>query len=284
VFYDFTANDGLENTDLPPLVSYETILREMIGRGIPVVQAFFGFQNNFSKDYNLNYAARRLDHLKLTAAYQTGVGDTFPLIRSLLDSGKETSEHLWAIDGVHPDDPGYRLFFEGVRKGFEDAVADKRVCRIPDKPVFGVYKTRTRYRLVDHELPAGWTRTKTYRTAFWYDGLSSRWMDDVAMCTTGQPLKMEFAGTMVGIIGEADQNGLGFRVKIDDKPLLYQTRYTVPGNDIWPADVKYIGKGRLFIWRLLTDQLQSGKHTLEISPVVSTNGQLRIESVCFAGE
>ena len=148
VFYDFTANDDLYSSERPPLVSYETILRELIGRGIPVVQAFFGFRFNFGKDYNLENLPRRRDHLQLAAAYQTGVGDVFPLIQGQLESGKETLAHLWPFDGAHPDDTGYQLFFEAVRKGFEDAVAAKRVCHLPEKPVFGVYAHRTRDRLV----------------------------------------------------------------------------------------------------------------------------------------
>ena len=284
VFYDFTANDGLENSDLPPLVSYETNLREMVSRGIPVVQVFFGFRYNFGKNYNLDHVPRRRDHLKLAAAYQTGSGDAFPLIQSQLESGKATLEQLWPFDGSHPDDPGYRLFFEAVRKGFEEAITDNRVCRLPEQPVFGVYAHRIRYRLVDHELPAGWARTKTYRTSFWYDGLSSRWMDDVAMCATGQPLKVEFTGTLVGVFGEADQNSLSCRVNVDDKPVLYQPNPKEPGTAVWPLDLKRFGTGRLMIWRLFASQLPPGKHTLEISPIPSTNGQLRIESICFAGE
>jgi len=284
VFYDFTANDDLYGSERPPLVSYETILREMIGRGIPVVQAFFGFRFNFGKDYNLEQLPRRRDHLRLAAAYQTAVGDAFPLIQGQLESGKETLAHLWPFDGAHPDDTGYRLFYEAVRKGFEDAVAAKRVCQLPEKPVFGIYSKRTRHRLVEHDLPAGWTRAKTYRTSFWFDGLSSRWMDDVALCSTGQPLKVEFTGTLVGIFGEADQNSLSFRVNVDDQPVLYQPNPKEPGTAIWPFDLKKFGTGRLMVWRLLASQMPPGKHTLEISPIISTNGQLRIESICFAGE
>ncbi len=284
VFYDFTANDDLFAADLPPLISYETILREMIDRGIPVVQVLLGFRFNFGKDYNLDHIPRRRDHLRLAAAYHTGVGDAFPLIQSQLEAGKETLEHLWPIDGAHPDDPGYRLFFRAVRQGFEDAVAGKRVCQAPRKPVFGIYPNRTRYRLVEHDLPAGWTRAKTYRTSLWFDGLSSRWMGDVAACSNARPLKVEFTGTLVGVLGEGDQNAPGFRVYIDAQPLLYQPQPKEPAVEVWPFDTRCFGGGRLLMWRLLSAQLPAGKHTLEIVPVVSSNGQLRIESICVAGE
>ena len=51
VFYDFTANDDLDSADTAGLISYETCLREMVGQGIPVVQAFLGFKYNFGEFY-----------------------------------------------------------------------------------------------------------------------------------------------------------------------------------------------------------------------------------------
>ncbi len=90
VFLDFTANDGLESASRPPLASYEAILRDLIGRGIPVVQVFLGFRFNFGSSYNLADLPRRRDHLELAAAYQTGIGDAFPLIQARIESGVET--------------------------------------------------------------------------------------------------------------------------------------------------------------------------------------------------
>ena len=171
-----------------------------------------------------------------------------------------------------------------MRQGFEAAIADKRVCQVPEKPVFGIYQNRTRYRLVEHDLPAGWARTKTYRTSLWFDGLASRWMGDVAACSNAQPVKVEFTGTLVAVFGEGDQNAPGFRVTIDAQPVLYQPNLKQPAVAVWPFDTKRFGTGRLFMWRLFASELPAGKHTLEILPEVSTNSQLRIESICFAGE
>jgi lysophospholipase L1-like esterase len=293
VFLDFTANDGLESDTRPQLASYEAILRDLVGRGIPVMQAFFGFRYNFGTSYDLALIPRRRDHLQLAAAYHTATGDVFPFIQAKVESGEETLAHLWPFDGAHPDDPGYKLFFEVMRQGFELAIKEKRVCQVPEKAVFSdTYRNHTRRHLVEHALPEGWTRQKTFRTSLWFDGLSSRWMDDVAACSATnreavQPLKLEFTGTMVGVFGEADQDGLGFRVLIDGQPVMYQPNKKEPAVDVWKLDTKQFGTGRLFMWRTLADQLAPGRHTLEIRPEFPegvTKGQLRLESVCFAGE
>ena len=77
--------------------------------------------------------------------------------------------------GAHPDDPGYEVFFEAARDGFEQAIAEKRVCIVPRAPVVSdAYHHRVRQVLVDGPLPQGWTREKTFRTSAWFDGLSSR--------------------------------------------------------------------------------------------------------------
>jgi lysophospholipase L1-like esterase len=307
VFYDFTANDGYDGSDPKSLASYEGILRDMINKGIPVVQAYFGFKFQFGPDYHPDQWHGYLDRLKLADAYHTGVGDTFPYIQDKITSGQADINILWGInhgkDGAHPDDPGYQLFFEAVRDGFEKAIKDNLVCAVPDKPVFSDdYHTRARQILVDGTLPAGWTREKTFRTSVWYDGLSSRWMGDVAVCdvkdkATVQPLKVDFTGTFVGLFGEMDENGLSFKALVDGKLVPCQPNPKVPATDIWPVNGKAF-HGRIFFWRPISDSLPPGKHTLEIDPVFPDKappaepgkppgplaGQLRIESVCSAGD
>jgi lysophospholipase L1-like esterase len=307
VFLDFAANDGLDGSDPKSLVSYEELLRDIIGTGVPVEQVFFGFKFNFGKQYHLEDDVGYTQRLKLVDAYQTGSGDLFPYLQPRLVSGELNIDQLWAInggkDGAHPDDPGYEVFFEAVRNGFEEAVKQKRLCKIPLMPVYSdAYHSRTRLRLVDGSLPAGWNRTKTFRTSAWFDGLSSRWMGDVAMCDLKdraiiQPLKIDFTGTLVGVLGEVSEDGLDFKAYIDGK--LVQdpgnVKAKIPPSDIWPFNSKAI-KGNLFGWRVLSDSLPPGKHTLEIEPVFPTPSppettatiavpqrQLRIESICSAG-
>jgi len=294
VFLDFTANDDPSGTDERSLASYEILLREMVSRGILVDQVFFGFKYNFGTQYFPEKMHRVIDHKKLAAAYHTATGDIYPLIQDRITSGKISIDTLWPMDSAHPDDCGYQLFFEAVRDGFEQAIADKRVCTVPDQPVFPeMYKTRQRIRLAEQPLPTGWKVMRTYRTSLWFDGLSSRWMGDVIACDSTasagvQPITMKFKGTFVGLFGEADNNGLSFKCTIDGQPVMYRANGKTDPTEVWPTTIKKLGVGRLFIWRELSNQLSPGEHTLVITPIFPTDnepaGQLHIESICVAGE
>ncbi len=310
VFLDFSANDGLDGRDAKSLASYEGLLRDIIGAGIPVEQAFFGFKFNFGKGYNPAAMLGYTQRLKLADVYHTASGDLYPYLQPRLVSGELEIDKLWALDGgkdgAHPDDPGYQVFFEAVRNGFEDAVQRKLVCTVPTQPCYSdAYHQRTRQILAEGTLPSGWVRTKTFRTSAWFDGLSSRWMGDVIMCDVKdkaiiQPLKVDFRGTAVGILGEMSEDGLSFRAYVDGKLIQDARDKKSPPKDFWTFNSKAM-KGNLFGWRVLNDSLPPGKHTLEIEPVfpqdtTSTGSpisagpsdfspqQLRIESICSAGE
>ncbi|HCE42577.1 MAG TPA: SGNH/GDSL hydrolase family protein [Lentisphaeria bacterium] len=296
-FLDFTVNDGYDQKDIEPLINYETLLRGMVGRGIPVEQLYFAFRWQFGKDYKPDEVYRRLDHMKLSAAYHTAQGDLYPLMQETITSGKKTIEQMWPFDGAHPDDPGYEVFFEAARLGYEAAVKEGLVCTVPEKPVFGEMTSIKRICLADSQLPNGWVKGKTFRTSLWFDGLSSRWMGDVAMYdvakSTGtvEPIKLEFEGTFLGLFGEANQDGLDVEVKVDGKVLPFAKKkkdkegnVTMEYAPAWPFKMTY-GQGNLFIWRRSLTALPPGKHVLELIPVVPEGvkkGQLRIESVCVA--
>ena len=290
VFLDFTVNDGYDSKDVETLCFYETLMRRMIGQGIPVEQLYFAFKWQFGAAYKLDEVYRRTDHKKLAAAYHTAEGDLYPLMQGLCTSGKLTLDQAWAIDAVHPDDAGYAVFFEAARLGFEEAIKDGRVCAVPEKPVFGQMKSFKRILLADSVLPKGWKRTKTYRTSLWFDGLSSRWMSDVAMCDAKdagaiEPLRVEFEGTLLGFFGEASQEGLSAEIRVDGKILPYEVgrKTGIEKLPIWPFKIVY-GQGNLFYWRKANTPLAPGKHVLEIRPIVQDGdkGQFRIESVCVA--
>ena len=291
VFLDFTANDDLFSEDLPTLGSYETLMREMVGQGIPVVQVFMGFRFNFGSDYDLAKLPRYREHQRLAQAYHTGVGDVFPYVQKNITAGAADLQKLWPFDGAHPDDAGYRLFFEAVRDGFDRAVLEKRVCIVPKEPVFAsVYRLWKRVRLAEGSLPQGWQVSKTLRTSMWYDGLSSRWMGDVAVCdandkAAAQPLKIPFEGSLVALFGERTGTSLGFRVKIDGKVVQYRPNAKSEPTAVWPTDTRSMGGGNLFYWTVLKNDLSPGAHELEIEPVfdnATDSSKLRIESVCSA--
>ena len=304
VFYDFTVNDGADGTDIEHLASYEGILRKMVGAGIPVVQEFFTFK--FYRAPEAYKLQRYLDHKKIAEAYHTATGDALALICEKVHSGEVPENDIWPADMAHPYDYGYTLFFDAVRDGLEKALADGRVCVVPEKPVFSdKFNKTTRTILVDGTLPKGWRRATTYRTSLWYDGLPSRWMTDMAVAggkakdqkkpvTDIDPLKVEFTGTFVGLFGEKAGNGLSFKVRIDGKEVPYVVEDKKEGTsvtfDAWPNNTARFAPDKgshLFSWISLANQLAPGKHTLEIIPVLNPDnpdGELHIESVCTAGE
>ncbi len=293
VFLDFTVNDGYDQKDVEALINYETLMRRIISSGAPLEQLYFAFKWQFGKDYKPDEVYRRTDHMKLSAAYHTAQGDLYPLMQEMITSGKKKIEDLWPFDGAHPDDVGYEIFFEAAKTGYEAAVKEGLVCTVPEKPVFGEMKTINRILLADTQLPKGWVRAKTFRTSLWFDGLSSRWMGDVAMCDAKdagniEPIKIEAEGTLLGLFGEANQDGLDVEVKVDGKVLQYEKRAWGKSEflPVWPFKMTY-GQGNLFIWRKSLTALAPGKHVIELTPVIPENApkkaQLRIESICIAG-
>ena len=274
VFLDFLCNDGTDN-DLPDATcAYEYLLREMIGRGIPVEQMFFTFRFWAGKGFEpVKSLPRRNIYRELAKVYGTPDGDVqLSSLAQDLESGKTTLDEVWPIDGAHPADFGYRYFFEAVREGFERGVREGAVCRVPEKPVFGTMKDVRRNVVVDGKLPCGWTRSLTYRTSMWYDGLSSRWMGDVASAKgCAAPLEVSADCNFVGIFGEGDENGLKFAVKADGEP------FAEFGSSPGP--------GRLFFYRVKAfPEWWNGaaKHTFAISPVAAEKGELHVESIMTA--
>jgi len=290
VFLEFTVNDGIFGADVPTLAMYERILRELVERDVAVMQVFTVFQWEIGKPWVMS-VGRYAAHLKLAEAYGSAIGDARAHAVEAIEAGEVTADAMWPLDASHPCDLGYQVFFEGVRRGWERAVAQGASMRLPAQTVYdNLYPAYTRHVLVDHALPAGWTRELTYRTSKWFDGLSSRWMGDVAVCDIEdrgevEPLRIEFQGTRVALFGEKDENTLDFEVFIDGRRLPGPATKGAPPPPHWSVNTGEQG-GRLFSFVQLTDALEPGGHVLEIRPIMPEGvrrGQLRIESVMFAG-
>lgn len=295
IFYDFTVNDVIESSDPDALASYEGILRKLVGVGIPVVQEFFLFK--YHKAAEATKLPRYVAHKELAEAYHTATGDALAYVAAKVLSGEADPSTIWPADGAHPYDDGYRLFFEAVRDGLEQAIAEGRVCRVPAQPVFsGKYAKTSRLTLIDRPLPRGWKAHTAYRTSLWFDNLPSRWMGDVAVCSAKnkedvKALKVAFTGTFVALLGEKSGNGLSFKAKVDGKPLLYRQDSKSEATEVWPNNLERFTPGwkesRLLSFIELSSKLNPGSHTLEIEPVfdpANPDGELHIESVCAAGE
>lgn len=304
VFLDFTMNDGPDEVDPQKLASYEHLVREIVKSGSalqPVITTFKFFVDKPE--------APKLplidDHTKLALAYGVPPANIHQAISKAVQAKQADVAVLWPFDGAHPDDPGYKLFFEEVRNQFEKNLAAKVVNQVPGEPVFAeLYPNVERQILADLPLPKGWTRAKTRRTSLWFDGLSSRWMGDVAEAKVTndvipEPLELKFKGSMVGLFGERDGVTVPFRAWIDGQPVAVpQPKPKVkpevePEPDyLWKSDTSRFappkaGSGILFSWILLAKDLKDGEHTLRIEPVFENadpKADLRIESVCSAGK
>ncbi len=280
VFLDFACNDGGENTALAPTCCYEYLLRKMIGEGVAVQQMIFTFKNwSGPKAVPSECHPRRDIYLKLAEAYGTPVGDVYKTeLWQKMKRGEVSTDTIWPIDGGHPDDIGYKMFADAGIAAFEKAVAEKAVCHIPEKPLFGTVKNVTRLNPAYASLPHNWVRKLTYRTSLWYDGLSSRWMGDVAAFPGDKkPFVLTHGAdaNFFGVFGEADENALEADVLVSGKKVAHFRGY------------HGAGPGRLFIWRnVLLKDWQNGSTPREfaLSPIPNGNpkSEFRVGSLCFA--
>lgn len=291
VFLDFSCNDGGDNRDILATCCYESLLRRMIGAGIPVQQMFFTFR--FWAEHGAPYDApdchpRLIDYRRLAKEYNTAVGDVYtegliPALESgAIDPDRTKAfDKIWPFDGAHPDDLGYWYFSLAAKAGYERAVSEGRVCRVPETPVFGTVENVRRIgaeQLLDPtQQSSPWKPGPTYRTSAWFDGLSSRWMGGVTVFsgTNAVPLAFEATANLVGILGEGDPNALSFDLAADGATL---KRFSAnPGAG-----------GNLFFWRLapLEDWKtgEAAKHRFTVIPVPSSDGkgELHIGALCAA--
>jgi hypothetical protein len=293
VFLDFTVDDGAEETDDFKLATYEHILRQLLGSSSAVMPVLMCFKYHFGPA-PFTLPPRHQAHLKLAHAYNLPVANVLNYVHEQLLAGKATTDQLWPFDSAHPGDLGYQLFFQSVKDAYESAIAQPAPL-IPAQPVFpDLFPHVERHVLVDGKLPEGWERVATYRTSLWFDGLSSRWMGDVAATSSkgapASPLEVPFRGSLVGLFGERNGITPPFKVWIDGKPIARPKAKPEEGNT-WKIDTSAFGGARpdstnLFAWTPLSANLQDGDHTLKIEPIFSgatAGAQLRIESICSAG-
>ena len=281
VFLDFACNDEGGATALAQSCCYESILRRLVGRGIPVVQMFFTFRF-WAEDFanpgagHLRAAAYR----PLAEAYATGAGDVYrdgPLFADLR-AGKVALDEVWPFDVAHPGDLGYHYFAAAGIAGFDRAVAQGLVCRVPERPVYGDVAALARRDASTLPLADGWTRKPTYRTSLWFDGLSSRWMDDVAVFagTNRAPIEVRATANLVGVFGEADERALVCEVRADGEKLS-----DFRGNH-------GAGAGRLFIWRQALvagwERGEADERAFAFDPLPSPDGagEFHIGAICTA--
>jgi len=293
VFLDFSANDDIYSADAETLASYESLVRRMVLAKVPVVQVIFPFKWNIS-DKSMDGMKRRTAHSAISQAYHTGLGDAIALIRDRVAANPELIKELWPFDGVHPGDQGYALFAEAAWDGYEQAVADQRVCVAPEKMLNpDTYMTWARVRLSQlGPVPAGWEVTHPILTAAWHDAYMARWLDDVTVASSTAkvpvaPFMCRFTGEMVFLFGQKSLASCTYKVLIDGKLAVHHEgkgskRHAVETFD---ASSKQFG-GNTHLSQVVATGLEPGTHFLEIVPLFAPGEkqELRLESICVAGK
>lgn len=292
VFFDSTANDGLYDADPDKLAAYESTVRRLTERGVPVVAMIFGFRNDMARS-KFPTMKRRDAHLAIAKAYGCGVGDAIEHVTKAIESGATSAGQLWPFDIIHPCDKGYALFAEAAWAGFEEAVAEKRVGTVPSEMLHGTrFEGARRVRLADHAnaLPKGWIPAPCRLDAICYDFLCSRWMDGVVRGANFKtvregdwnfknvdipapaPLKFRTNATWIAVFGESTNETCDFAVSVD-------------GAEPKPVHFNRWG-GNGYLRSTLASDLEDGKeHEITILPtfVEGKIGELRLDSVLLAG-
>lgn len=194
-------------------------------------------------------------------------------------------DELWPIDGGHPADAGYRLFFAAAQEAFDRAVADQMVSSVPREPLYGsvgdvrVIDLAALPEIVDGQT-SGWSKARTFRTSMWYDGLSSRWLGEWTARANAGARSIELSGVKgncLAFFGEADgKTALPLKISVD-------------GGEEKTIGFSHGCDGRLFVFRdYFLGNWQRGEgeaHTLKIGPGNDggkPNGELRVKAV-FSG-
>jgi lysophospholipase L1-like esterase len=309
VFVDFTANDGIDNGDAEKSASYEAILRRLAMAGIPTVQVAFPFKSNLNPA-DLPKFVRLRSNQALAAIYATGWGDAVTAIGALAAAGTINPNDIWAIDAIHPCDPGYKLFADAAWAGFIAALDAKLVPIVPEQMVnAATFMTSNRVHLAKMErLPAGWRPARPNHEASNYDWLMSRWLDDLVIAQNHRPvlddkgkpvkgedgkaksepvtvdrLRLTVEASNITLFGETNGDSAMFRVWIDG--VAVKGRYgQAKDSDLFNANRFGGAKGHLSL-EVARGLDPAVAHLVEIEPVFTAGKaqELRFESICVAG-
>jgi len=297
VFIDFTINDNPYSVDDEKLASYESLTRRvLLETGAPVELIILAVKPDLEPAHR-QPRPRDAKHKEVAAAYNTALADAVSYMNVEVQKGRYTPDQMWNPEtgDTHPNNTGYLLYSEAVWQAFLDAVAQKKVCLVPDKMLFGdTYMTWKRQRLSQlTPLPAGWTvgHPSTFGVAF--DFYMSRWLDDVTIATPGAaPFRVKFQAKTVLLFGEATPKSGKFLVTIDGKPAISQDSK----DGIYGQTTRI--DGNMPMVKVLAINLDpTVTHTLEITPQLvqvtppaidgtpqpAYDQVIRIESLCFAG-
>lgn len=291
VFLDFSANDDVHNPKPERLACYESLVRRIIAEGrCPLVMVVFPFKWD-AKPGTADAMPGRVAHRRIAEAYGVPVGDAIVHLQTLTAADPDLPEKLWVLDGAHPCDEGYALFADAAWQGYRDGVEKRRVCAAPAAMLHAdTYMTWSRNRLSRRgDLPAGWRRELVSRTSAWYDGLMSRWLDDVVVArgdaeAPAAPIVVKFRAASVLVFGEETVKSGKYRAFVDGT-LVTRPQKRGPALEEFDLSSARFGGGRQHYAMVATGLDPRVDHVLEIRPVFAAGEaqELRLESICLAG-
>jgi lysophospholipase L1-like esterase len=291
VFIDFCANDGAGSDDPETRASYESLIRRIIlDAKAPVVAMLFPFQWDVQRGSTAGMKGLETQ-TAIAKAYNAPVGDAISLGIARVKNKEMTIKEIWPADGVHPGDAGYGMFTDAAKAAFLEGIERNLVCRAPEKMLYApTYMANARVRISSlGPLPKGWIVGRPNLSAAWYDGLMSRWLDDVTIASAEekpQPLKVKINGSMVLLYGEETTKSGGYMVVIDNNFLVVERPGGGPKvTTTFTASAKRFGGTRQHAQIVITGLDTSVDHIVEIIPVFEGDDEqeLRIESICVAG-
>lgn len=280
VFHEWSVNDGFANSNDNASCSYEGIIRRVLAElpGCVPVPVILPNRKTMTTEPESNLR-RRAEHLAIAERYNLIAVDVLGALRKVYESGKDETDLIWPAeigDNTHPHDYGYGVYADIIW----DAVfahPSSRVPKLTPEPMFPpkyAHVCRQRLNALGH-LPAGWTKGYNAMRAGAFDFLCSRWQDGVTIATNSTPLKVTFRGEVLLLFGESTEKSGKAEVWVD-------------GRKIAAQDCSWFGKAfapsAYLLWPLGAGFDGAKEHALEIRPDLQPGEELRIESICVAGE
>lgn len=277
---EWSCNDGINGANDNCSCSYEGIVRRYfaaVPEGI-VAQVIIPTKETIMRQEEATLK-RRTERLAFGKTYGLATSDLLGELRRRYAEGKLDLDAMWPKelgDDTHPFDPGYAIYADVVwEQLFAEPSAE--AAHVPEKSVFkDKYRHVVRKRLSDFpSLPEGWRKGYCSARAGTFDFLCSRWLDGVTVATANEPFKVKFRGEVLLIFGESTVKSGKAEIWVDGK--------RVSTKDCG-------GFGRAFapsaylLWQVGTSFDGGKEHVLEIRPVLEPGQELKLESICVAGE
>lgn len=277
---EWCCNDGINGENDNRSCSYEGIVRRYLAacpQGV-VAQVIIPTKETVLRA-DESTLKRRTERLKFGKVYNLATSDLLGELRIRHREDLLDLEAMWPSeigDMTHPFDPGYALYADVIWEQLF-AQPSTAIATVPERSVFkDKYRHVVRRRLsAAKTLPDGWRNVACSMRAGTFDFLCSRWQDGVTVATNATPFRATFRGEVLLLFGESTVKSGRAEVWVDDKCI---------GTRDCGGFGRRFAPSAYLLWQLGADFDGTREHTLEIHPVLKPGEELRIESICVAGE